>query len=385
MPGKNLSEYAIRGQGTFSARAFFLKDALFLTNVSGNFMKTIGYAAHSSDAKLTPFRFERRELRNNDVAIEILFCGVCHSDLHTVNGDWGPQPYPLVPGHEIVGVVTSVGADVKNYKPGDKVAVGCMVDSCQHCDQCEHHEEQFCRNGMTPTYGAPDRITGETTQGGYSKHVVVREEFVLRVPENMDLSKTAPILCAGITTYSPLRTWDVGQGSRVGVIGLGGLGHMAVKLAVAMGAEVTVISRSKNKENEAKSLGAKGILASSDENALKEAASSFDVIIDTVPVKHDLNIYTPLLDIDGSLVIVGQVGLLDEPLTVPLVMGRRRVAGSLIGGIAETQEVLDFCAQHNIYPECEMIKMDQINNAFARLEQGDMAHRFVIDMSSLSA
>lgn len=348
-------------------------------------MKTIGYAAHSSDAKLTPFRFERRELRNNDVAIEILFCGVCHSDLHTVNGDWGPQPYPLVPGHEIVGVVTSVGADVKNYKPGDKVAVGCMVDSCQHCDQCEHHEEQFCRNGMTPTYGAPDRITGETTQGGYSKHVVVREEFVLRVPENMDLSKTAPILCAGITTYSPLRTWDVGQGSRVGVIGLGGLGHMAVKLAVAMGAEVTVISRSKNKENEAKSLGAKGILASSDENALKEAASSFDVIIDTVPVKHDLNIYTPLLDIDGSLVIVGQVGLLDEPLTVPLVMGRRRVAGSLIGGIAETQEVLDFCAQHNIYPECEMIKMDQINNAFARLEQGDMAHRFVIDMSSLSA
>ena len=348
-------------------------------------MKTIGYAAHSSDAKLTPFRFERRELRNNDVAIEILFCGVCHSDLHTVNGDWGPQPYPLVPGHEIVGVVTSVGADVKNYKPGDKVAVGCMVDSCQHCDQCEHHEEQFCRNGMTPTYGAPDRITGEITQGGYSKHVVVREEFVLRVPENMDLSKTAPILCAGITTYSPLRTWDVGQGSRVGVIGLGGLGHMAVKLAVAMGAEVTVISRSKNKENEAKSLGAKGILASSDENALKEAASSFDVIIDTVPVKHDLNIYTPLLDIDGSLVIVGQVGLLDEPLTVPLVMGRRRVAGSLIGGIAETQEVLDFCAQHNIYPECEMIKMDQINDAFARLEQGDMAHRFVIDMSSLTA
>lgn len=348
-------------------------------------MKTIGYAAHSSDAKLTPFRFERRELRNNDVAIEILFCGVCHSDLHTVNGDWGPQPYPLIPGHEIVGVVTSVGADVKNYKPGDKVAVGCMVDSCQHCDQCEHHEEQFCRNGMTPTYGAPDRITGEITQGGYSKHVVVREEFVLRVPENMDLSKTAPILCAGITTYSPLRTWGVGPGSRVGVIGLGGLGHMAVKLAVAMGAEVTVISRSKNKENEAKSLGAKGILASSDENALKEAASSFDVIIDTVPVKHDLNIYTPLLDIDGSLVIVGQVGLLDEPLTVPLVMGRRRVAGSLIGGIAETQEVLDFCAQHNIYPECEMIKMDQINDAFARLEQGDMAHRFVIDMSSLNA
>ncbi|EKE84383.1 NAD(P)-dependent alcohol dehydrogenase [Idiomarina xiamenensis] len=348
-------------------------------------MKTIGYAAHSADSELVPYHFERRDLRANDVAIEILYCGVCHSDLHTVNGDWGPQPYPLVPGHEIVGVVRSVGDDVKNYQVGDHVAVGCMVDSCQHCDQCQHGEEQYCREGMTATYGSPDRIDGNSTQGGYSKHIVVREEFVLRIPDGMDMAKAAPILCAGITTFSPLRTWNVGEGTRVGVIGLGGLGHMAVKLAVAMGAEVTVISRSKSKEKEAKALGAKGILASSDEDELKASACAFDIIIDTAPVKHDLNVYTPLLDVDGSLVIVGQVGPLEEPLTIPLVMGRRRVAGSLIGGIAETQEVLDFCAKHDIYPECEMINIDQINDAFARLAKGDLAHRFVIDMESLDA
>lgn len=346
-------------------------------------MKTIGYAAHSADAHMVPYHFERRDLRANDVAIEILYCGVCHSDLHTVNGDWGPQPYPLVPGHEIVGVVQSVGSDVKNYQVGDRVAVGCMVDSCQECDQCHHGEEQFCRHGMTPTYGAPDRISGETTQGGYSKHIVVREEFVLRIPDNMDMAKAAPILCAGITTFSPLRTWKVTNGSRVGVIGLGGLGHMAVKLAHAMGAEVTAISRTKTKEKEAIAMGAKGILASTDANAMAAAANSFDLIIDTAPVKHDVSAYASLLDIDGTLVVVGQVGPLEELMSVPLVFGRRRVAGSLIGGIAETQEVLDFCAQHNVYPDCEMIKMEQINDAFARLAKGDLAHRFVIDMSSL--
>lgn len=348
-------------------------------------MKTLGYAAHSADSALVPYHFERRDLRSNDVAIEILYSGVCHSDLHTVNGDWGPQPYPLVPGHEIVGVVTSIGSDVTKYNVGDRVAVGCMVDSCMECDQCSHGEEQYCRNGMTPTYGAPDRQTGDITQGGYSKHIVVREEFVLSVPENMDMSKTAPILCAGITTFSPLRTWNVGEGSRVAVIGLGGLGHMAVKLAVAMGAEVTVISRTKKKEAEAVAIGAKKILASTDAEEMQASASSFDLIVDTAPVKHDLNIYTPLLDVDGTLVIVGQIGLMDEPLTVPLVMGRRRVAGSLIGGIKETQEVLDFCAKHDVYPECEMINIDQINTAFERLAQGDLAHRFVIDMASLSA
>ena len=347
-------------------------------------MKTIGYAAHSSDAHLVPYHFERRDLRDNDVAIEILYSGICHSDLHTVNGDWGPQPYPLVPGHEIVGRVISVGPEVKNYAVGQHVAVGCMVDSCQECDQCHNHEEQYCRNGMTPTYGAPDRISGEITQGGYSKHIVVREEFVLSVPESLDIGRVAPILCAGITTYSPLKTWGVKEGSRVGVIGLGGLGHMAVKLAVAMGAEVTVLSRSDAKLEEAKGIGANGILVSTDKDAMKKAASSFDLIIDTVPVKHDINIYTPLLDIDGSLVIVGQIGPLDEPMTAPLVMGRRRVAGSLIGGIKETQEVLDFCAQHDILPECKMIRAEQVNEAFEHLSKGDVAHRFVIDMSSLS-
>lgn len=346
-------------------------------------MKTIGYAAHSSDAHMVPYHFERRNLRDNDVAIEILYSGVCHSDLHTVNGDWGDQPYPLVPGHEIVGKVIEVGADVKNYKVGQHVAVGCMVDSCQSCDQCDHGEEQFCRNGMTPTYGAPDRISGEITQGGYSKHIVVREEFVLNVPESLDLARTAPILCAGITTFSPLRTWGVKEGSRVGVIGLGGLGHMAVKLAVAMGAEVTVLSRSDSKASEAKNLGATGILVSKDEEAMKKAASSFDLIIDTVPVKHDLDPYTPLLDVDGTIVIVGQVGPMEDLMSVPLVFGRRRVAGSLIGGIRETQEVLDFCAEHNIHPECVMIKADEVNDAFASLAKGDVAHRYVIDMSSL--
>lgn len=347
-------------------------------------MKTVGYAAHSSDAHMVPYHFERRELRDNDVAIEILYSGVCHSDLHTVNGDWGEQPYPLVPGHEIVGRVMDVGPDVKNYKVGQHVAVGCMVDSCQECDQCHNHEEQFCRNGMTPTYGAPDRISGETTQGGYSKHIIVREEFVLNVPEKLDLPRVAPILCAGITTFSPLRHWNVKQGSRVGVIGLGGLGHMGVKLAVAMGAEVTVLSRSDKKSQEAKNLGAKGVLVSTDEEAMKEAAGSFDVILDTVPVKHDINIYTPLLDVNGSLVIVGQIGPLEEPVTAPLVLGRRSVAGSLIGGIKETQEVLDFCAEHDIHPECKMIRPDEVNDAFAHLAEGDVAHRFVMDMSTLS-
>lgn len=347
-------------------------------------MKTIGYAAHDSDAHMVPYHFERRALRDNDVAIEILYSGICHSDLHTVNGDWGPQSYPLVPGHEIIGKVLEVGPDVKDFEVGQHVAVGCMVDSCQDCDQCHNHEEQYCRNGMTPTYGSPDRIDGTITQGGYSKHIIVREQFVLRVPEALDLTKAAPILCAGITTYSPLRTWDIQQGSRVGVVGLGGLGHMAVKLAVAMGAEVTVISRSDAKQEEAKALGATGILVSTDEDAMQDSANAFDLILDTVPVKHDVSQYAPLLDVDGTVIIVGQVGPLDEPSTIPLVTGRRRVAGSLIGGIKETQEVLDFCAKHNIHPECKLIRPEEVNDAYAHLAKGDIAYRFVMDMSHLS-
>lgn len=347
-------------------------------------MKTIGYAAHSRAAALAPFAFERRALRSNDVSMEILYCGVCHSDLHTVRNDWGWSYYPIVPGHEIVGRVLDVGPDVTRYKVGDHVAVGCMVDSCMECDQCHHGEEQLCREGNTGTYAGQDRITGENTQGGYSKHLVVREEFCLRVPEGLDLAKAAPLLCAGITTYSPLRTWNVGPGSRVAVIGLGGLGHMAVKLAVGLGADVTVLSRSMAKEADALALGADRLLASSDAEAMAQSANGFDLIIDTIPVKHDVNPYLPLLDVDGTLVLVGQVGPLHELTTVPLLLGRRRIAGSPIGGIRETQEMLDFCAKKNILPDCEMIRMDQINEAFERMEKADVRYRFVIDMASLT-
>lgn len=346
-------------------------------------MKTVGYAADAEGAELKPYHFERRELRPNDVAIDIRYCGVCHSDLHQVRNDWGGGIYPMVPGHEIVGVVRDIGSEVKNYKKGDVVAVGCMVDSCQECDQCHHGEEQFCREGMTPTYTGRDRITKEITQGGYSKHVVVREEFVLSVPENLDLSRVAPLLCAGITTYSPLRKWNTGPGSRVAVIGLGGLGHMAVKLAIGMGAEVTVIGRTESKKRDAEKLGADAYLISSDKNAMLQAQDSFDLIIDTVPVKHDLNPYMPLLDVDGTLVLVGHIGALEEPTTIPLVEGRRRVAGSLIGGIAETQEMLNFCGRKNILPECEIIQIQEINEAFERMEKSDVRYRFVIDMESL--
>jgi len=348
-------------------------------------MKTIGYAAQTTRSPLAPFAFERRDLRPNDVAMEILYCGICHTDLHQARNDWGWSTYPVVPGHEIVGRVTEVGSEVTRYKVGDAVAVGCMVDSCQHCDQCRKGEEQLCREGMTQTYNDRDRVTQEITYGGYSKHLVVREEFALRVPDGLDLSRVGPLLCAGITTYSPLRTWNVGPGSRVGVIGLGGLGHMAVKLAVGLGADVTVLSRTRDKEADALSLGADRLLVSSEEEAMSKAQFGFDLIIDTVPVKHDLNPYLPLLDVDGTLVIVGQLGPIDEPNTVPLLLGRRRIAGSPIGGIRETQEMLDFCARQNILPDCEMIRMDQINEAFERMERSDVRYRFVIDMASLQA
>lgn len=346
-------------------------------------MKTIGYAARSAGAPLASFSFERRELRPNDIAMEILYCGICHTDLHQARNDWGWSRYPLVPGHEIVGRVIEVGSEVTRYRIGDAVAVGCMVDSCQHCDQCRKGEEQLCRNGNTQTYNDKDRISGERTYGGYSKHLVVREEFALRVPDGLDLARAAPLLCAGITTYSPLRTWNVGPGSRVGVIGLGGLGHMAVKLAAALGAEVTVLSRSIDKQADALALGADRLLVSSDPAAMAKARSSFDLIIDTVPVKHDLNPYLPLLDVDATLVIVGQIGPLAEPMTTPLLLGRRRIAGSPIGGIAETQEMLDFCARKNVLPDCEMIRMDEINEAFERMERSDVRYRFVVDMVSL--
>lgn len=349
-----------------------------------NTIKTIGYAAYSRGAALSPYVFERRALRDNDVAMEVLYSGVCHSDLHTVRDDWGWSYYPIVPGHEIIGKVIGVGSKVTKYKIGDHVGVGCLVDSCMECDQCHRDEEQLCRNQPTYSYSGFDRITNEPTQGGYSKHLVVREEFCLRIPGKLDLSKAAPLLCAGITTYSPLRTWNVGPGSRVGVIGLGGLGHMAVKLASALGAEVTVISRTAAKVADALDLGADKVLISSNEKEMLNAANSFDLIIDTIPAKHGLDPYLPLLDIDGTLVIVGQVGPMDEISTFPLLLGRRRIASSPIGGIRETQEMLDFCAKKGIVPECEMIRMDQINEAFERMEQADVRYRFVIDMASLN-
>lgn len=348
-------------------------------------MKTTGYAAQTKGAPLAPWTFERRALRDGDVAMEVLYCGVCHSDLHQVRDDWGGSIFPMVPGHEIIGRVTAVAPGVTRFKVGDAVAVGCMVDSCQHCRPCRLGEEQYCTEGMTATYNGRDRVTDEPTQGGYAKHLVVRQEFVLAVPDGLDLSRAAPLLCAGITTYSPLRTWGVGPGSRVGVIGLGGLGHMAVKLAAALGAHVTVISRSPSKTADALALGADEVLISTDADAVAKAASRFDLIVDTVPVDHPVGDYLPLLDLDGALVLVGQIGPIGQPSSVPLVMGRRRLAGSLIGGIAQTQELLDFCARKGVLPDVEIIPIDRINEAWERMERADVRYRFVIDMASLPA
>jgi uncharacterized zinc-type alcohol dehydrogenase-like protein len=347
-------------------------------------MNVSGYAARSSSEPLAPFSFERRTPRANDVSIDILYCGVCHSDLHHARNDWGSTLYPCVPGHEIVGRVSAVGSDVRRFNIGDSVAVGCMVDSCQVCDQCHQGNEQYCRQGNTMTYGGRDRVDGSQTFGGYAKHIVVREEFVLQVPKNMDLARVAPLVCAGITTYSPLREWGIGPGSRVAVIGMGGLGHMGIKLAVGLGAHVTVISRSKDKESDALELGADAFLVSGDDKSMVKKRSSFDFILDTVPVKHDLNIYTPLLDIDATLVMVGQLGPLSEPSTLPMIFGRRRIAGSLIGGIEQTQELLDFCGRMNILPETEAICMEDINTAYERMEASDVRYRFVVDMGVFS-
>lgn len=347
-------------------------------------MKTLGYAATASSQPLVPFAFERRALRPNDVAIDVLYCGICHTDLHFTRNDWGITTYPVVPGHEIVGRVREVGSSVTRHKVGDAVAVGTLVDSCMTCDQCKKSEEQMCRTGGTWTFGSKDPVTDEMTQGGYSKHLVVREEFALRVPEGLDLSRAAPLLCAGITVYSPLRTWGVGPGSRVAVVGLGGLGHLAVKLAAGLGAQVTVLSRTADKAADARALGADRLLISSDPAAMAAAASSFDLIVDTVPVKHDLSPYIPLLDIDGTLAIVGQLGPIPELNSFPLIGGRRRIAGSPSGGLRETQELLDFCARKGIAPDCELIRMEQVNEAFERIERADVRYRFVIDVAAFS-
>lgn len=342
------------------------------------------YGTQAADADLKQINIDRREPTARDIEIEILYCGVCHSDLHTARNDWGGTKYPAVPGHEIVGKVTRVGADVTKLKVGDYAAVGCLVDSCRECSSCKEDLEQYCQNGFTGTYNGNDKHLGIQTFGGYSEKVVVDEHFVLKVPSNLDLAAVAPLLCAGITTWSPLKHWKVGQGSKVAVIGLGGLGHMAIKLAKGLGAEVTLFSRTPGKEKDAKSLGADEVIISTEEKQMQTVHGKFDLIIDTVPYVHDVNPYVATLNINGTLVLVGYLGGLEPILnTVPMILGRKSVAGSVIGGIAETQEMLDFCGQHNIVSEIEMIKMQEINEAYERMLKSDVRYRFVIDMASL--
>ena len=340
------------------------------------------YAAPSADAPLEPTTITRREVGPHDVLIEIAYAGICHSDIHTVNGDWGPQHYPLVPGHEIVGTVAEIGPEVTGHAVGDRIGVGCMVNSCGQCTNCRNGDEQYCAEGMVPTYGGADR-DGTITQGGYSTHVVVDAGFVLSVPESLDFAAAAPLLCAGITTYSPLRRWGAGPGRKVAVVGLGGLGHLAVKIAAAMGAEVTVLSQSLKKKEDGLRLGAEHYYATSDRAAFEQLAGSFDLVLNTVSAVIDVDAYLSLLTVDGALVNVGAPA---EPLSLnifSLIGGRRAYAGSMIGGIAETQEMLDFCAEHGIVPETELISADRVNEAYERVLASDVRYRFVIDAATL--
>ena len=342
------------------------------------------FGAASKDDDLKEMIIDRRSLQSKDIEIDILYCGVCHSDLHTTRNDWGGTKYPAVPGHEIVGKITRVGEGVTNFKVGDLAGVGCLVDSCQECESCKQDLEQYCENGSTGTYNGKDKYLNQQTFGGYSEKIIVDENFVLTIPENLDLKAVAPLLCAGITTWSPLKHWKVKEGSKVAVIGLGGLGHMAIKLAKGLGAEVTLISRSPDKIQDGLDLGADSVVISTYENEMKAAAGKFDLIIDTVPYDHDINPYISTLNVSGTLVLVGFLGKMEESLlTVPMVLGRKSVAGSLIGGIKETQEMLDFCGEHNILPEIEMINIQDINEAYERMLKSEVRYRFVIDMQSL--
>jgi uncharacterized zinc-type alcohol dehydrogenase-like protein len=344
------------------------------------------FAAHAADAPLAPFSFERRDPQPDDVAIDILFCGVCHSDLHTVRGEWGGTLYPCVPGHEIVGRVTAVGSNVTKFAVGDIAGVGCMVDSCGHCPSCTDGEEQYCETtGFVGTYNGPDPVMGGHTMGGYSDHIVVKQDFVLKVThDEADLAAVAPLLCAGITTYSPLHHWKVGPGQKVGVVGLGGLGHMGVKIAAAMGAEVYVFSTSPSKRDDAKRLGATDLIVSKDSEAMAAHVNSFDFILNTVAAAHDLNPFLALLKRDGTMTLVG---VPESPHPAPdvghLVFKRRALAGSLIGGIKETQDMLDFCREHGLTADIEMIRIQDIDAAYDRMVKSDVKYRFVIDMQSL--
>lgn len=348
-------------------------------------MKVLGYAAKTPTAPLAPFTFDRREPRPDDVVIEILYCGVCHSDLHQARNDWGFSEYPIVPGHEVIGRVVSVGDSVTKLKAGDLAGIGCMVDSCRECNPCQQGLEQYCEEGNVQTYNGHDRHDHQPTYGGYSQTIIASEAFVLHIPQGIDLKGAAPLLCAGITTWSPLRHWNIGKGSKVAVVGLGGLGHMAIKLAHGLGAEVTLFTRSPGKEADARRLGADHIVYSTDADQMQSVANQFDLIIDTVPYVHDINPYMSTLTLDGTLVFVGFLGDNPPVSTLPLILGRKSVAGSCIGGIAETQEMLDFCGEHGITADVEVIKMDEINDAFERMLKSDVKYRFVIDMSTLSA
>ena len=344
---------------------------------------TKAFSTSNASSPLSAATIERRAPTDTDVQIEILYCGVCHSDLHFARNEWGFTQYPCVPGHEIVGRVTAVGRSVTKFKVGETVGVGCLVDSCRTCPNCREGLEQFCDNGMVMTYGSTDKHLGGPTFGGYAQSIVVTQDFVLRIPANLDLASAAPLLCAGITTYSPMRHWKVGPGQKVGIVGLGGLGHMGVKFARAFGAHVVLFTTSPSKVADAKRLGAHEVVVSTDEVQMQAQAGSFDFILDAVSASHDINAYLNLLKRDGNLVLVGAP---EKPLPVaafPLIFRRRSFSGSLIGGLPETQEMLDFCGTHNITSDIEMIRMDEINGAYERMLKSDVKYRFVIDMTSL--
>lgn len=342
------------------------------------------YGAATKEANLKEMNINRRDTLPTDVKIKITYCGVCHSDIHTVRSDWGPSMYPVVPGHEIVGEVIEVGPEVSNFKKGDVVGVGCLVDSCQECSSCDKNLEQFCEKGATWTYNSKDTHTNGHTFGGYSQEVVVNQNFVLSIPLRLDIKAVAPLLCAGITTFSPLHHWGVKKGMKVGIVGLGGLGHMGLKFSHAMGAETVMITTSKGKAKDAERLGADSVLISKEKDQMKAHKGSFDFILNTVPVSHDINPYLELLTIDGTMCMVGAIEPLPDVHCRNLIMGRKTVAGSLIGGIKETQEMLDFCGEHNIVSDIEMIDIKNINEAYVRVQNNDVKYRFVIDMKSLN-
>lgn len=347
-------------------------------------LQTKGYAASAAKAPLAPYAFERRELRDNDVAIDIQYCGICHSDIHQARDEWGGSTFPMVPGHEIAGVVTAVGSKVTKFKVGDKAGIGCFVDSCRTCEECKQGLEQYCLNGAVWTYNSLEK-DGTPTMGGYSDKIVADENYILHIPDNLPLDAAAPLLCAGITLYSPLKHWQAGPGKKVAIIGLGGLGHMGVNIAHALGAEVTVLSQSLRKQEDGKRLGADHFYATSDPETFKKLNRHFDLIINTVSAEMDLNQYLELLKVDGSLVVVGIPEKPNEIASFSLILGRRSLAGSAIGGIPETQEMLDFCGKHNITSDIELIPIQKVNEAFERVVKSDVRYRFVIDMASLKA